>query len=229
MEEILNRTIYARCQRRFEVRNGFSLSPIILFRNLDAGTTRNDLTDDTRKLYGYVAGSAFLPYSLLSLLVQIDPSIPALTCEFLPESTPEERLFISISPYSGLYKVVSYMGNPRIPPCCLSLSFAHLSRKSLLPADWECAQSRSNQSDRCNQFVEVRACVLFDVLFSSHCVFACRTWLIQQRIPTLLAHLNCRIYTRIPSINLKNERIAPFINSSLAIELPNHEGFYIVR
>lgn len=44
------------------------------------------------------------------LLVEIDSAIPALKCEFLSESTPEEILFISISPFSGLYKVVSYMG-----------------------------------------------------------------------------------------------------------------------
>ena len=42
--------------------------------------------------------------------VEIDPSIPALRCELLPESTSEETLFISISPFSGLYKVVCYMG-----------------------------------------------------------------------------------------------------------------------
>ena len=43
-------------------------------------------------------------------LVDIDLSIPALKCELLPESTSEEALFVSISPFSGLYKVVSYMG-----------------------------------------------------------------------------------------------------------------------
>jgi len=55
-----------------------------------------------------------------------------------------------------------------------------------------------------------------------------RIWLIQQRIPSLLAHLNCRIYTRIPSLNPKNELILPFINNSIYIELIHNEGFYIV-
>jgi len=44
------------------------------------------------------------------ILVEIDSSIPVLKCELLPESTSEEILFISISPFSGLYKIVSYMG-----------------------------------------------------------------------------------------------------------------------
>jgi hypothetical protein len=47
------------------------------------------------------------------ILVEIDSSIPALKCELLPESTSEEILFISISPFSGLYKTVSYMGNTK--------------------------------------------------------------------------------------------------------------------
>ncbi|CAF4383757.1 unnamed protein product, partial [Adineta steineri] len=40
---------------------------------------------------------------------EIDSIIPALKCGFLPDSTSEEILFISISPFSGLFKVVSYM------------------------------------------------------------------------------------------------------------------------
>ncbi len=48
------------------------------------------------------------------ILVEIDSSIPALKCELLPESTSEEILFISISPFSGLFKVVSYMGKLKI-------------------------------------------------------------------------------------------------------------------
>jgi hypothetical protein len=48
--------------------------------------------------------------NIFYLLVEIDSEIPALKCEFLPESTSDEILFISISPFSGLYKVVSYMG-----------------------------------------------------------------------------------------------------------------------
>jgi len=47
------------------------------------------------------------------ILVEIDSSIPVLKCELLPESTSEEILFISISPFSGLYKTVSYMGNTK--------------------------------------------------------------------------------------------------------------------
>ncbi|CAF4343598.1 unnamed protein product, partial [Adineta steineri] len=72
MEEILNRTIYARCQRRFE-----ELKETIL--------------------------------STTSANIEIDSSIPVLKCELLPESTSEEILFISISRFSGLYKIVSYM------------------------------------------------------------------------------------------------------------------------
>lgn len=49
----------------------------------------------------------------LSFLAVIDPTIPALKCELLPESSSEEMLFVSISPFSGLYKVFSYMGNAR--------------------------------------------------------------------------------------------------------------------
>ena len=55
-----------------------------------------------------------------------------------------------------------------------------------------------------------------------------RIWLIQQRVPPLLAHLHCQIYTRIPTLNQKNELIAAFINKTVAIELIHHEGFYIV-
>ncbi|CAF5089721.1 unnamed protein product, partial [Rotaria magnacalcarata] len=72
MEEILNRTIFARCQRRFE-----ELKETIL------STTKAN--------------------------IEIDSSIPALKCELLPESTTEEILFISINPFSGFFKVVSYM------------------------------------------------------------------------------------------------------------------------
>jgi len=55
-----------------------------------------------------------------------------------------------------------------------------------------------------------------------------RIWLIQQRIPSLLAHVNCRVYTRLPSLNLKHELILPFINNSIYIELIHNEGYYIV-
>ncbi|UJR23584.1 hypothetical protein I4U23_026573 [Adineta vaga] len=153
MEEILNRTIYARCQRRFE-----------------------ELKD------------TILPNTIAN--IEIDSSIPALKCEFLPESTPEELLFISISPYSGLYKVVCFM-------------------ETLHSQRIENALNR----DQTN---------LIDAINSL------KIWLIQQRVPSLLAHLNCRIYTRIPSLNPKNELIASFINSSIAIELIHHEGFYIL-
>ncbi|CAF4161683.1 unnamed protein product, partial [Rotaria magnacalcarata] len=54
-----------------------------------------------------------------------------------------------------------------------------------------------------------------------------KLWLIQQRVPSLLAHLNCNIYTRIPSLNLKNELVTPFISNSIFIELIHNEGFYI--
>jgi len=56
----------------------------------------------------------------------------------------------------------------------------------------------------------------------------CRIWLIQQRIPSLLSHLNCRIYTQIPSLNLKHQLILQFNNNSIYIELIHNEGFYIV-
>ena len=55
-----------------------------------------------------------------------------------------------------------------------------------------------------------------------------RISLIQQRIVTILAQLNCRIYTHIPSINFKHELIIPFNNNSIFIELVHNEGFYIV-
>lgn len=55
-----------------------------------------------------------------------------------------------------------------------------------------------------------------------------RVWLIQQRIPSLLAHVNCRVYTRLPSLNPRHELIAPFINHSIYIELAHNEGYYIV-
>lgn len=55
-----------------------------------------------------------------------------------------------------------------------------------------------------------------------------RIWLIQQRIPSLLAHLNCHVYTRIPSLNPKHELISPFINNGIYIELIHNEGYYIV-
>jgi hypothetical protein len=54
-----------------------------------------------------------IDYFNYSILVEIDSTIPALKCQLLPESTSEEILFISISPFSGLYKIVSYMGNDR--------------------------------------------------------------------------------------------------------------------
>ena len=60
-------------------------------------------------------------------------------------------------------------------------------------------------------------------------MFFNRIWLIQQRIPTLIAHLNCRVYTRIPTLNPKNDLILPFLNSSVFIELIHNEGYYIVN
>ncbi|CAF3486334.1 unnamed protein product [Rotaria socialis] len=127
MEEILNRTIFARCQRRFE-----ELKETIL------STTKAN--------------------------IEIDSSIPALKCELLPESTTEEILFISINPFSGYFKVVSYMET------CYS----------------------------------------------------------QQIENALNPHINCNIYTRIPSLNLKNELTTPFISNSIFIELIHNEGFYIL-
>ncbi len=55
-----------------------------------------------------------------------------------------------------------------------------------------------------------------------------RIWLIQQRIPSLLAHLNCRVYTRLPGLNPKHELILPFLHNSIYIELIHNEGYYIV-
>jgi hypothetical protein len=55
-----------------------------------------------------------------------------------------------------------------------------------------------------------------------------RIWLIQQRIPSLIAHLNCRVYRRLPALNPKHELILPFINNSIYIELIHNEGYYIV-
>jgi hypothetical protein len=60
-------------------------------------------------------------------------------------------------------------------------------------------------------------------------IYLFRIWLIQQRIPSLLAHLNCRVYTRLPSLNPKHELILPFINNSIFIELIHNEGYYIVK
>jgi len=56
-----------------------------------------------------------------------------------------------------------------------------------------------------------------------------RLWLIQQRIPMLIAHLNCRVYTQVPSMNPQNPLITPYLNQSVFIELNHHEGFYIVK
>ncbi|CAF0807683.1 unnamed protein product [Adineta steineri] len=153
MEEILNRTIYARCQRRFE-----ELKETIL--------------------------------STTSANIEIDSSIPVLKCELLPESTSEEILFISISPFSGLYKIVSYMESR----FCLQIEHA-LNR------------DQGNLIDAINLF---------------------KIWLIQQRIPSLLAHLNCRVFTRLPSLNPKHELIIPFLHNSIYIELTHNEGYYIL-
>ncbi|CAF4897234.1 unnamed protein product, partial [Rotaria sp. Silwood1] len=152
MEEILNRTICARCQRRFE-----ELKETIL------STTSAD--------------------------IEIDPSIPALKCELLPESRSEEILFISISPFSGLYKVVSYM------------------------------ETRYSQ--------QIEYALNRDPLNLIEAINLFKIWLIQQRIPSLLAHLNCHVYTRIPSLNPKHELIIPFINNGIYIELIHNEGYYI--
>lgn len=153
MEEILNRTIHARCQRRFE-----ELKETIL--------------------------------STTSANMIFDPSIPALRCELLPESTIEETLFVSISPFSGLYKVVSYMENRFIQQIEHALN-----------------RDQGNLIEAINIF---------------------KIWLIQQRIPPLIAHLNCRVHTRIPSLNPKHELILPFLNSSVFIELIHNEGYYIL-
>ncbi|CAF0730411.1 unnamed protein product [Rotaria sp. Silwood1] len=153
MEEILNRTICARCQRRFE-----ELKETIL------STTSAD--------------------------IEIDPSIPALKCELLPESRSEEILFISISPFSGLYKVVSYM------------------------------ETRYSQ--------QIEYALNRDPLNLIEAINLFKIWLIQQRIPSLLAHLNCHVYTRIPSLNPKHELIIPFINNGIYIELIHNEGYYIL-
>ncbi|CAF0747923.1 unnamed protein product [Adineta ricciae] len=152
MEEILNRTIYARCQRRFE---------------------------ELRE--------TLLP---AAMSIKIDASIPVLICDFLPESTSDERLFISISPYSGLYRAASYM----------ETRFSKQIESAL-------NNNPNNLTEPINSF---------------------KIWLIQQRVPPLLAHLNCRIYTRIPTLNQKNELIVAFINKTVAIELIHHEGFYIL-
>ncbi|CAF1025919.1 unnamed protein product [Rotaria sordida] len=153
MEDILNRAIYARCQRRFE-----ELKETIL-----STTIAN---------------------------IEIDSSIPALQCELLPESTSEEILFISINPFSGLFKVVSYM----------ETRYSQQIENAL-------NRDQTNLIDAINLF---------------------KIWLIQQRVPSLLAHLNCHIYTRIPSLNSKHELIMPFINNSIYIELIHNEGFYIL-
>lgn len=55
-----------------------------------------------------------------------------------------------------------------------------------------------------------------------------RVWLIQQRVPSLVAHLNLRVYTRIPSLNPKHELISAFVTNSIYIQLPHNEGYYIV-
>ncbi|CAF1028589.1 unnamed protein product [Rotaria sordida] len=153
MEEILNRTIYARCQRRFE-----ELKETIL--------------------------------STTSANIEIDPLIPALKCELLPESTSEEILFISISPFSGLYKVVCYM-----------------ETRYSQQIEYALNRDPGNLIDAINLF---------------------KIWLIQQRIPSLLAHINCHVYTRIPSLNPKHELIIPFINNGIYIELIHNEGYYIL-
>lgn len=153
MEEILNRTIFARCQRRFEELKESILSTTIAH-------------------------------------IEIDSSIPVLKCELLSECSTEEILFISISPFSGLFKAVCYM----------ETRFCQQIENAL-------NRDQTNLIDSLNQF---------------------KLWLIQQRIPTLLAHINCRIYTQIPSINPQNPLIIPYLNQSIFIGLNNHEGFYIV-
>lgn len=153
MEEILNRTISARCQRRFE--------------------------ELKEKILSVTSGN-----------IVIDPTIPSLKCELLPESSPEEILFISISPFSGLYKVVSYMENR------FSQQIEHALNRD-----------QNNLTEAINLF---------------------KIWLIQQRIPSLLSHVNCRVYTRIPTLNPKNDLIAPFINNSSFIELIHNEGYFLL-
>ena len=69
----------------------------------------------------------------------------------------------------------------------------------------------------------------FELFFSLHIKVNCfRIWLIQQRIPSLLAHLNCRVHTRLPALNPKDPLILPFLHSSIFIELIHNEGYYIV-
>lgn len=70
--------------------------------------------------------------------------------------------------------------------------------------------------------------VYFSCIYSSTYVHF-RISLIQQRVRSFLAHLNCRIYTCIPSLNQKSEIIASFTNNSIYIELIHNEGFYIVN
>ncbi|UJR25327.1 hypothetical protein I4U23_006678 [Adineta vaga] len=153
IEEVMNRTISARCQRRFE-----ELKETVL-----ATTCEN---------------------------IEIDSSIPVLKCELLLESRTEEILFISISPFSGLYKVVSYMESRYLQQIEHALNRDH-----------------GNLLETINLF---------------------KIWLIQQRIPSLIAHLNCRIFTRLPSLNPKHELIVPFLHNSIFIELTHNEGYYIL-
>jgi hypothetical protein len=107
MEEILNRTIYARCQRRFEVCalpfDDFISKHILFFQELKETILS---TTSANSIYSLIDDFHYFVF----ISVEIDSSIPALKCELLPESTSEEILFISISPFSGLYKIVSYMG-----------------------------------------------------------------------------------------------------------------------
>ncbi|CAF1464288.1 unnamed protein product, partial [Didymodactylos carnosus] len=55
-----------------------------------------------------------------------------------------------------------------------------------------------------------------------------KIWLIQQRIKSLVTHLNCRIYTHLPSLNPKHELVIQFTNKTVYIELAHHEGYYIL-
>ncbi|CAF0742948.1 unnamed protein product [Adineta ricciae] len=153
IEEILNRTLSARCQRRFE-----ELKETILATTCES--------------------------------IEIDPTVPVLKCELLLESTSEEMLFISISPFSGLYKVVSYIDSQYLQQI-------------------EHALNRDQNS-----------------LLESINLFKIR--LIQQRIPPLVAHLNCRVFTRLPSLNPRHELIIPFLHNSVFIELAHNEGYYIL-
>ena len=103
------------------------------------------------------------------------------------------------------------------------------SRNATLPTDRTRLESGSREFNRGHQCIQVGETSASVHLNRIIVVLYHRIWLIQQRIPSLLAHLNCRVYTRLPSLNPKHELIAPFLNNSFYIELLNNEGYYIVN